>query len=103
MRPAALARRRKRSAHDPIEGAAMRYRHWALAACVSTLTLVSASAQRGEPPPLPAPIRQDRPGTPAAGYEVQTRGPVHEAFLEPTDTLPQPRVVRQPPPGEILE
>ena len=50
-----------------------------------------------------SPIRQDRPSQTPTNYEVQTRGPVHEAFLEPTDTLPQPRAVRQPPPGEILE
>lgn len=81
----------------------MKYQHWVLATLVITLALASASAQRREPPPLPAPIRQDNPNQPPVGYEVQTRGPVHEAFLEPTDTLPQPRVVRQPPPGEILE
>jgi WXXGXW repeat (2 copies) len=81
----------------------MRYRYAVLAAFVTSMALASASAQRGEPPPLPAPIRQDRPAAPQPGYEVQTRGPVHEAFLEPIDTLPPPRVVRQPPPGEILE
>jgi hypothetical protein len=80
----------------------MRIHHWLFFALATTLLPASASAQRGEPPPLPAPIRQDR-AAPATGYEVQTRGPVHEAFLEPTETLPQPRVVRQQPPGEILE
>jgi hypothetical protein len=80
----------------------MRYRYWVLAAFVTTMTLAPAKAQRGTPPPLPEPIRQDRAVT-SGGYEVQTRGPVHEAFLEPIDTLPQPRVVRQPPPGEVLE
>src|SRR5262245_38979498 len=81
----------------------MRYRTWVLTALVTALTQVPAVAQRGDPPPLPAPIRQDRAAPPAAGSDVQARGPVHEAFLEPADTLPPPRPVPQPPPADVQE
>jgi hypothetical protein len=35
----------------------MRYHDCVLAVFLTTLTLSAASARRGEPPPLPAPIR----------------------------------------------
>jgi hypothetical protein len=48
--------------------------------------------------------REERPPPPAAadaqgGIEAQTRGPVHEAFAEPTETrpVPSPVVPKQPP------
>jgi hypothetical protein len=51
-----------------------------------------------EPPPVPA------EETAAAGVEVQARGPVHEAFAEPTDANPAPGiVVSKEPPAPIEE
>ncbi len=53
--------------------------------------LTAWTPSRGnEPPPDP---------TPKDGVEVQARGPVHEAFAEPTDTRPEPTLVvaKQPP------
>src|SRR5207245_2414464 len=37
------------------------------------------------------------PLTAAAGIEVQTRGPVHEAFAQPADSGPPPDAPQQPP------
>jgi WXXGXW repeat (2 copies) len=54
----------------------------------------TASAQPPAPPALPAP-----PVAPD-GVEVLARGPIHEAFAEPVNGLPQPGaiVAKQPPP-----
>jgi hypothetical protein len=56
----------------------------------AVLLAARGKARDDQPPPDP---------TPQAGVEVQTRGPVHEAFAEPNDTRPQPTVVipKQPP------
>jgi hypothetical protein len=48
-----------------------------------------------EPPPDP---------TPQQGVDVQTRGPVHEAYAQPSDARPQPTlVVNKQPPEPINE
>jgi len=56
---------------------------------LAVLLTAQSPAQNDEPPPDPTP----------KGVEVQTRGPVHEAYAEPTETRPQPSVVvpKQPP------
>ncbi len=47
-----------------------------------------------EPPPEQAPGPRPLP----AGVEVQTRGPIHEAFASPTtEPQPTPLIPRQPP------
>jgi hypothetical protein len=54
---------------------------------------------------LPSPA-QDAPAAPAeqAGVDVQARGPVHEAFAEPTTARPEPSpVVAKQPPDPIEE
>jgi hypothetical protein len=82
----------------------MKYRYWIIALIVTGLTQAPVGAQSRVPPPLPEPIRSGQPGVAQPErYEVQTRGPVHEAFLEPTDTPPQPRLVPQPPPAAVQE
>src|SRR4051812_3981168 len=55
-----------------------------------TALLTVRSPAQDEPPPDP---------TPQQGVEVQARGPVHEAYAEPTETRPLPSVVvtKQPP------
>src|SRR5262249_45542208 len=57
---------------------------------LAVLITANVSAQTEEPPPDP---------TPQEGVEVQARGPVHEAFVEPTDARPQPSIVapKNPP------
>jgi hypothetical protein len=54
------------------------------------LAAAAAQAPSDTPPPPPAP---------GEGVEVMARGPVHEAFAEPTDVRPQPSplVTKQPP------
>src|SRR5229473_6903536 len=70
----------------------MNTRIWTVMTAFGLAVLVAASgrAPTDEPPPDP---------TPKEGVEVQARGPVHEAFAEPTETRPQPSVVvpKQPP------
>src|SRR5713226_8078339 len=46
----------------------------------------------------PAPAQKDEPAT-KEGVEVQARGPVHEAFAEPSQArpLPSPFVPKKPP------
>ena len=75
----------------------MKTRSWSLIA--ATLGLAIALVPRGntedeQPPPDP---------TPQAGVEVQTRGPVHEAFAEPTETRPLPSVVVPKQPPELID
>ena len=66
---------------------------WSLLAGMLGLAVLLAAkgpAQDEQPPPDPAP--QD-------GVSVLTRGPVHEAYAEPSETQPQasPLVTKQPP------
>jgi len=64
---------------------------------VGLLFRVSVSAQEVPPPPPVPPAGQE-------GIEVQARGPVHEAFAEPTDVRPQASpLVAKPPPEPIDE
>jgi hypothetical protein len=75
----------------------MRWRCWSLGAGTLTLALlaVPGGARDAEPPPDP---------TPPPGVEVQTRGPIHEAFAEPTDMRPlSTLVVPKQPPAPIDE
>src|SRR5581483_4658997 len=52
----------------------------------------------------PAAARQNPDQGQPQGVEVQTRGPVHEAYAEPTDARPQPPpVVPKQPPEPIPE
>jgi WXXGXW repeat (2 copies) len=64
---------------------------WSLAGTLGLGVLLAAQglAQSDEPPPDPTP----------QGVEVQARGPVHEAYAEPTETRPLPSLVvtKQPP------
>ncbi len=63
-----------------------------LAGMLGLVALLAANgfAQDEQPPPDPAP---------PDGVSVLTRGPVHEAYAEPSDTQPQasPLVTKQPP------
>src|SRR5215831_10138283 len=54
----------------------------------ATVSLFSASTPRAQQPQVVDPV------------QVQTRGPVHEAFAQPNDnqTEPPPTVNQQPPP-----
>jgi hypothetical protein len=58
---------------------------------VGLLSLGPVTAQQDQPPPPP-------PGA-TEGVDVQARGPVHEAYAEPTDARPEPTplVTKQPP------
>src|SRR5437879_3992446 len=51
----------------------------------------------------PSPLSAQEPNSvpPQPGVEVQTRGPVHEAFAQPHDAsaAPGPAVPREPPPS----
>src|SRR5262249_27595605 len=55
-----------------------------------------------QPPPRPPEdsLPQDA-AAPPAGVEVQARGPVHEAYAEPSEArpLPSPLVTKDPPPA----
>ncbi len=72
----------------------------------SLLLIVNVYAQQEPPPPPTPPAEQaeplPQPAPPAAqeGVEVMARGPVHEAFAEPTEVRPQasPLVTKEPPP-----
>jgi hypothetical protein len=71
----------------------MKTRTWFLMAGTLGLALVLAAqdlAREDQPPPDP---------TPQEGVEVLTRGPVHEAYAEPTETRPLLSLVvpNQPP------
>jgi hypothetical protein len=59
-----------------------------------------------EPPGPPPAVPDEGPATPALpeGAEVQARGPVHEAFAQPTDVTPAPGpVVPKQPPDPVPE
>jgi len=61
-----------------------------------------SAQQQPPPPPIPPDAQDQPPQAPQAaqeGVEVMARGPVHEAFAEPTEVRPQasPLVPRQPP------
>src|SRR5262249_15260985 len=76
----------------------MRMKFWTLFAGALGLGAALAcgvNAQRGNPPPVPAEETQGLP----QGSEVLARGPVHEAYAEPTDPRPpaSPLVTRQAP------
>src|SRR5438874_1225343 len=79
----------------------------ALAACA-----VSAQIVPGGPPPVPlndglppVPLEGEKDGPPLPpGVEVQARGPVHEAFAEPSGARPQPGfLVPKAPPAPVEE
>jgi hypothetical protein len=57
---------------------------------IAALLTVKGPAQKDEPPPDP---------TPREGVEVEARGPVHEAYAEPSESRPEPTIVapKQPP------
>jgi hypothetical protein len=76
-----------------MEKQTMKPRIWAILPAtlgVALLLAVRTPARADQPPPDP---------TPQDGVDVQARGPVHEAFAEPTDSRPQPSVTAsiQPP------
>src|SRR5438270_10453903 len=64
------------------------------AALGAALLLLGSVGAQDEPSPAPPP-----PPAPPEGVEVQARGPVHEAYAEPTQASPEPTplVDRQPP------
>jgi hypothetical protein len=65
-------------------------------------SLLQAGASDAGPPPLPA-AASDEDAAPA-GAEIQTRGPIHEAFAAPIDFNPQPApVINKRPPDPIEE
>jgi len=76
----------------------MNTRTWSLLA--GTLGLAVLLAARGpardeQPPPEPAPQE---------GVSALTRGPVHEAYAEPSETQPQASpLVTKPPPEPVEE
>jgi hypothetical protein len=60
------------------------------------------TAARADQPPPPPTADQDYAEEP--GVQVQTRGPIHEAFAEPTEVKPQPGpIVPKKPPEAIPE
>jgi hypothetical protein len=65
------------------------------ALCLGIAAFCRAGGQPDVPPPAPAEESQTQPGV-----EVQTRGPVHEAYAEPPDARPEPSplVTKEPPP-----
>lgn len=66
---------------------------------VVAATLLIASVFAQVPPDAPPPAPQ-----PPDGVEVMARGPVHEAYAEPTEGRPQPSpLVTEPPPDPIDE
>ncbi len=71
---------------------------WSLAAGTwSLVVLLTAPVHARDAEPHPDP-------TPPAGVEVQTRGPIHEAFAEPTEMRPlSSLVVPKQPPAPIDE
>ena len=74
----------------------MKTRTWSLIAATLGMAIVLApkgSARDEEPPPDP---------TPQAGVEVQTRGPVHEAFAS-TVEMPKPGEIAPKAPPELIE
>jgi hypothetical protein len=82
----------------------MKLRHYRWLAGALSLALVTAysvARQDNQPPPRPPEdaLPQDST-TPPAGVEVQTRGPLHEAYAEPNEArpLPSPLVAKEPPP-----
>ena len=76
----------------------MNTRTWPLLAGtlgLAVLLAVKVAAQSDEPPPDP---------TPKEGVEVLARGPVHEAYAEPTEAQPQPGpLVAKEPPAPVEE
>jgi hypothetical protein len=73
-----------------------------LAATALGLLLVlgaGARAQNEPPPPPQPPSAQPADPQPEQGVDVLARGPVHEAYAEPTETRPEasPVITKQPP------
>src|SRR5262249_34963225 len=64
---------------------------WSVGAVVSLTLLLQLSVSAQENASI----------SPQRGVEVQTRGPVHEAFAHPNDpsTGPGPAIPREPPPA----
>jgi hypothetical protein len=63
------------------------------------LTVCVAQARRDDPPPPPP----DN-SAPQASVDVQARGPVHEAYAEPTESRPEPSpLVTKEPPAPVDE
>ena len=61
-----------------------------IAGTLSSVALLTAQSFADDaPPPDPTP----------KGVEVQARGPIHEAYAQPSDTRPLPSVIvaKQPP------
>ncbi|HWG43353.1 MAG TPA: hypothetical protein VN688_11260 [Gemmataceae bacterium] len=64
---------------------------------VLLITQATAQEEALPPPPPAAPTPQD-------GVDVMARGPVHEAYAEPTETRPQPSpLIEKQPPAPINE
>jgi hypothetical protein len=67
---------------------------WLTAFCAGTL--LSQDPNQPPPPPQPPPLQQ--------GVEVEARGPVHEAFAEPTAPRPEAaEIVPKQPPNPVEE
>jgi hypothetical protein len=80
----------------------MRYRLFPLllgAACAGLLTGIRPAAGE-QPPPVPGELNLTAP----PGVDVQARGPVHEAFAEPTAVAPSASLLlTQQPPAPVEE
>jgi hypothetical protein len=74
---------------------------WALLLTGALAFAVCAASGPEEPPPVPEGEKVDAP---PEGVEVQARGPVHEAFAEPTEARADPGpVVPKAPPDPVEE
>ncbi|HYV36309.1 MAG TPA: hypothetical protein VE988_11430, partial [Gemmataceae bacterium] len=68
-----------------------------LSVLTCALTLPVAVCAFAAPAQPPAPVPVDEPGV-QQGIEVQTRGPVHEAFATPTaESKASPALAKRPP------
>ena len=61
----------------------LRCARWLAGAIGLALVAAFSTARQDEPPPRPP-----EDSVPQAGVEVQARGPVHEAFAEPSERGP---------------
>lgn len=84
-------------------------RRWSVVAAALAFAVFAATALSDDAPPraadpaAPAPPAGE-PAPPEDGVEVQTRGPVHEAFAQPSTAEPEPGpVVPKDPPKPVPE
>jgi hypothetical protein len=78
----------------------MRFRHLAIAVAMLSFAILLLGVKAAQVPDTPA---DSNPPPAPAGTDVQARGPVHEAFAEPTVTVGVPGVVVSKEPPQSIE